>query len=210
MELEANLDDNHKQELILQENEVFNKTDFDDLSVLLVNIRGLQTNHKNLELFIKNFSHKPDIIVCTETGILPCHNLYNLNDYNYGTYYNQSKINKADGVLVYINNELNVTTNTIEVGRVKFLNTTILLKEGRKLKITSLYRCHTITKEEFIHNMVTFLEDNKKVKNHLLIGDFNINLMDNDRTINDYKNNLFLQRYYKTKSEQSKIRDMHR
>ena len=62
------------------------------------NIRGLQTNYKNLELFIQNFSHKPDIIVWTETGILPCHNLDNLNDYNYETYYKHSNINKTDGV----------------------------------------------------------------------------------------------------------------
>ena len=75
-------------------------------------------------------------------------------------------------LMVYINNELNVTTTTIEVGRVKFFNTTILLKEGKKLKITSLYRCRTITKKEFIHNLMIFLKDNKKLKNYLLIVDF--------------------------------------
>ena len=73
----------------------------DDLSLLFVNIRGLKTNHKNLEIFIQNFKTKPDIIVCAETGILPYHDLYNLHDCNYEMYYNNSYINKSDGSCIH-------------------------------------------------------------------------------------------------------------
>ena len=72
----------------------------DDLSILFVNIKSLKTNHKNLKIFIQNFKTKPDIIVCAGTGILPYHDLYNLDDYNYEMYYNNSYINKSDGVVV--------------------------------------------------------------------------------------------------------------
>ena len=93
MDTECKFDD--KYGTILLNSEPINKfTNIDDMSILFVNIRGLQTN---LEIFIQNFENKPDIIVCAETGFLPHHKLYNLKDYNYDMYYNHSYINKSDG-----------------------------------------------------------------------------------------------------------------
>ena len=101
MNFECEVDD--KYETILLNSESINDfMSIDDLSILFVNIRCLKTNHKNLEIFIQNFKTMPDIIVCTETGILPYHDLYRLDDYNYEMYYN-SYINKSDGVVVYTN-----------------------------------------------------------------------------------------------------------
>ena len=82
MDTECEFDD--KYETILLNSESINKfTNFDDMWILFVNIRDLQINHKNFEIFIQNFKNKPDIIVCAKTGFLPHHELYNLNDYNY-------------------------------------------------------------------------------------------------------------------------------
>ena len=72
MDTECQFDDKH--ETILLNSESINKfTNISDMSILFVNIRGLQTYHKNLEICIQNFENKPDIIVCAETGFLPHH-----------------------------------------------------------------------------------------------------------------------------------------
>ena len=68
MDTECEFDDKH--ETILLNSESINKfTNIDGMSILLVNIRSLQTNHKNLEIFIQNFENKPDILVCGETRL---------------------------------------------------------------------------------------------------------------------------------------------
>ena len=59
------------------------------------------------------------------------------------------------------------------------------------MKIISLYRCQDITKKEFVENLLILLKNNKNIKNHFLIGDFNINLMANDQTTREYKNDLY-------------------
>lgn len=43
---------------------------------------------------------KPHIVACTETWILESYQYYKLNEYN--IYYNNSEINKADGVVLYV------------------------------------------------------------------------------------------------------------
>ena len=41
-------------------------------------------------------------------------------------------------------------------------------------KLTGLYRCHDISKDDFIESVDSFLKRNRKVKNHLILGDFNV------------------------------------
>ena len=62
-------------------------------------------------------------------------------------YYNHSYINKSDGIDVYINKHIISTRTTEVIDKLSFLNITLNLKEGRKLKITSLYRYHNITEK---------------------------------------------------------------
>ena len=82
------------------------------------------------------------------------------------------------------------------------------------MKITSIYRCHNLTKEEFVKNLVIFLKDNKNNKNHFLIGDFNINLMDDDLITTEYKNELYESGYipafyYQTQSAKFRTRNLY-
>lgn len=57
--------------------------------------------------------------------------MYNIKDYN--IYYNHSKINKSDGVVLYIRNDIQENTEIIEINRLKVINTKITL-ENNKLK----------------------------------------------------------------------------
>ncbi|CAG5084915.1 Protein of unknown function, partial [Cotesia congregata] len=54
------------------------------------------------------------------------------------------------------------------------------LMEDIFLKISGIYRCHDIDKDEFIRNLSSYIDANSKVKNHILVGDFNINLNNTD------------------------------
>lgn len=57
-----------------------------NFNIVLLNVRSLNRNFNNLEVFIERFTIKPDIIVCTETWLLHDYNCYNLK--NYKIFYN--------------------------------------------------------------------------------------------------------------------------
>lgn len=105
-----------------------------DLNILYINVRGLKTNFKNLEVFIEMLTSRPDIIVCSESWCLEFFEYYNLS--NYKIYYNHSYVNKADGVVIYINSVLTETTKTEIIDNVKFLITKLTTIDG-KYVITS-------------------------------------------------------------------------
>ena len=68
--------------------------------IFFVNIRSLNNNLEKLELLLNRLRKKPTVIVCTETWMLQHIGLYNLPGYNLR--YNESNINKSDGVILYI------------------------------------------------------------------------------------------------------------
>ena len=57
--------------------------------ILSVNIRGLDANLPKFLSFIESLKVKPSIIICAETRILQCPQLYNLPEYK--IYYNEAK-----------------------------------------------------------------------------------------------------------------------
>ena len=109
--MEYDFDNKYETDLYNKES-INDYISIEDLSILYLNIRGLKTNYNNLEIFIQNFKIKPDIIICAETG----------------------NINKSDGVVVYISKYIVVSHDIVVVGRVKFLNITIKLKNGKNFE----------------------------------------------------------------------------
>ena len=167
-----------------------------DFNILYVNIRGLKTNFKNLEVFIEMLCTKPDLIVCSESRYLEFFELYNLT--NYKLHYNHSYINKADGVVVYVNDNLTETTKTEIIDNVIFMNTNLSMKGGANLNVTSLYRCHDMNKLNFVKSVNSYIKGCRQLKNHLIIGDFNIDLKSNDEEANTFLNNFFRNWIYTT------------
>ena len=105
-------------------------------------------------------------------------------------YYNEGSIKGADGVVIYINEELKESTSTEVIKEVAYINTCILLKNGLKLNIASTYRSHGISKVDFIQTFKEILNKYKKAKNHFIVGDFNIDILKNDKIAEDYTNEL--------------------
>ena len=74
--------------------------------IIYVNIRGLNANFSKLQVYIESLKVKPILIVCAERRVLGDNYKkdYNLN--NYIIYYNKSKINQNDGVVMFIRSDV--------------------------------------------------------------------------------------------------------
>ena len=190
-----------QQEQIYKDLDTFNKerNSNDDL-ILHLNIRSLNANFEKLLILFKSIKKKPFVIVCTVVWKLDYHEYYNIK--NYKMYHNFGAINKNDGVVIYIKENIIHITETIEIGRLKLLNTIITLSNNKYLEITSLYKSDDVSCAEFNLNLKNNLHKKNNSKNHIIIGDFNINIHDYNSISNDFINNLlergFLPSFTKT------------
>jgi hypothetical protein len=155
-----------------------------DCLIATINVRSLNANFANLECFLKSLSVTPNIIVCTETWNLPNPYLYSMSDYN--IYYNDSRINKSDGVVIYIKKSLDkLSASTDIINGNKFLSVEIGVKTGDVLKVTGIYRSHDMDKMVFIEAVKTYISNNRRYKNHIITGDFNIDFIGTDNNSNE-------------------------
>jgi hypothetical protein len=122
------------------------------------------------------------------------HDFFNIPGYK--IYYNNSKINQNDGVVMYIHNNIIETTEVTEIQKLKVINSTITLDNDKQLLITALYRCHSLKKTEFTLYFKDLLRMNRKLKNHLIIGDFNIDINSNETMDQEFLQILLENGYY--------------
>ena len=109
--------------------------------------------------------------------------------------YNNSRINRCDGVVVYVRNNLKHNAIIESHGQTKFLSVILEFENDNNFKITSIYRCFGIDKLTFIQNLKQLLLENLHLKNHYIVGDFNIDLLNIDSVGDTFLNN-FLEHEY--------------
>lgn len=177
---------------------LYNEIEFDTLNglncalaksncaILHINIRSLNANLSLLESFINDLKSKPQIIVCSEVWTLNCPYLYNID--NYYLYYNESKINIADGVVIYIRKDINHNVSIVKYGRSTILNCSIRLADECKILVSGMYRCHDIAETDFIDSIRLLMSktDRKKFKHHFIVGDYNMNLLKPNRILDEF------------------------
>lgn len=156
--------------------------------ILLVNIRSLNANHTKLQAFIANLDYKPSIIICSETWNLEYHHYFSLP--NYKMYYNNSKINQADGVIVFISEHITESTSIITLDKLSILHSSIVIEKNKKIEISAIYRSHDIPELEFISQINNFLKTKRKIRNHLIAGDFNIDILKTGQHSHEFLNNF--------------------
>ena len=172
--------------------------------ILSLNIRSLNANFSQLEMLIESLTIKPTVIVCSETWNFSYYQYFQISGYN--RYYNESRINQNDGVVMYLKNNLIVDTETIVIGKLSILCAEIRLENNTFFRIYAIYRCYDITKTEFNYNLSKFLKINatKNAENHIIVEDFNIDILYNnisnyDETVNtthqEFLNNLLENEY---------------
>ena len=71
-----------------------------------------------------------------------------------------------------------------------------LVSNNRSLEISSLYRSHDLGCAEFNLNLKTYIEQKRNILNHIIIGDFNINILECNAISLDFINNLLEKRYF--------------
>ena len=77
--------------------------------ILCVNIRSINKNFDKLKILIESLKNKPSIVVCTWIQ----ENFEGFKLDNYESYYNESKLNHNDGVMVFCKKDIVQTTETI-------------------------------------------------------------------------------------------------
>ena len=93
-----------QEEIMCDDMQMLNKNLKDKNNLILsVNIRRLNANFVKLEVFVDSLITKSCIIICTETWNLEYFQLYQLSGYK--IFYNESKINQNDGIVIYIRND---------------------------------------------------------------------------------------------------------
>ncbi|KAG5666481.1 hypothetical protein PVAND_014508 [Polypedilum vanderplanki] len=169
------------------------------LAILQINIRGINKLKKfdKLKLLLSQFKTKPDVIVVGETKLKPLSpiNIYNL--VGYAKYFqSRSNINNGSGggLLVFVRKEICI--NSIETA--SFGNTKGETVEKIKLNLKiQERRINLLTYYRSPHqsNATVFLSDLESEfqvsdSNTILIGDVNINILNDSNLTKKYTNLL--------------------
>lgn len=158
-----------------------------DFEIVHQNIRSIRAN---FDLFVTELSARsklPQIIILTEIWISSYESkLYELP--NYTLFINSSEETRAGGVAVYISSCLSVR----DCVSVKFTSADVILVTCNLLKsiihFLAIYRFHAYSIEYFTDELEIWLRDNHSLKNLAIIGDININIMDeNSHAVDLYK-----------------------
>lgn len=161
------------------------------LNALHINIRSIKKNFDELIVFLESFQIKfCDIIILTECFQLESTANFNLDGYN--TYYNNSDINRNDGVVIMVRSELNVEVNTIklEFSGVSITKVNFVISNFT-VGFNAVYRSPQTDANSFITDIESFIPTYLNNNLEIIIGDINIDLLDvESHTMNDYQATL--------------------
>lgn len=178
---------NYYETVVLTDSKVCSKKlkNASKLKIFNMNIRSLTHNFDEFFILVNSLKEAElDLIVLTETFQLQCLNNFNIQNYN--IHYNYGKINRNDGVVVYI--KTNISAN-VEV--VNHLNTNILRitleKDNMKYGLSAIYRSHDIPTHTFLSDLNNYLSLCKE-RNEIFLGDINIDILSTTQESLDYLN----------------------
>lgn len=182
------------QEEIIEDLTKLNSTfKLTDNLILCINIRSVTKNFHKLEFLIKQMLCKPLIIICTEAWLKEQNMFVNLN--GYVNYFNESKITKADGVVVYVLDYLVHNIENITIGKTESPTITIVLKDSKPIIINPIYRSPKYNLKKFSEKLFEYIEKNQNIQNHIVIGDFNVDILDDSVESKEFLGNFFAYGY---------------
>ena len=160
------------------------------LTIICYNIRSFHSNHDSFFAALQSDSSYPEVLVFCETWFSE-DNLVNIPNYN--SFHTFRPDNRGGGVSVYVRDTL-FSTCIIDLS---FQNPTIetcsvqLTINRIKYYIIGIYRPHSDSVPNFIEALTLILNNPIiKDKNCILLGDLNINILNETQTNNDFVNLL--------------------
>nr|CAI5837667.1 unnamed protein product [Callosobruchus analis] len=151
------------------------------------NIRSISKNLDELKVLLHEISIEFQCIILTETFHIPNKELFELPGYT--LIYNESEINKNDGVVVYIKSKLNFCYKILEIGKIKAVNL-LVQHPNQKINILAIYRSPSLCPTEFLVDFDTLFKREKFFDINIVVGDINIDILDDTHHSNEYLNIL--------------------
>lgn len=152
------------------------------LQILHINIRSAQKNFDMFLAFIETFQIKDlDIIIFGETR-----NILNVNNFSipgFKTYYNNSKNNQNDGVLIFIKDHISTKINHDILPLTNTTITDISFKLSNiEFTVMTCYRSPNANDILFLTDLEPYLKNHKGNNIDIFIGDINFDILNTRET----------------------------
>lgn len=153
----------------------------DNLTLISQNIRSINCNISNFEVLLTRLGVAHDVVILSECWLSCAPSIPHLNGYSsYSTTRNHKQ---NDGVVAYINNSLSYT---VEEPDCQDCNALIIKIDNRDVAIIGIYRSPSYTKlNPFFESLNQILKSLSHYKNIVLMGDINLDLLDNSKDDRD-------------------------
>lgn len=159
-----------------------------NFKIFHLNIRSISENLDQLILHLKQYTTQFDILVLTETFKIYDLNIFSLPGYN--MVYNNGDVNKNDGVVVYVRENIRFGHRVIPLGEIKLLQLDFIVG-GKRIILSAVYRLHPTSPHTFNYSLYNYLKSIKNdVDYSVFVGDININILNQRDYTQDYLNIL--------------------
>lgn len=158
-------------------------------SIVHLNIRSLKKNFNELLIFLETLSDVGvDILILSETWNIEDLTIYNIEGYQ--IFYNDSKLNKNDGMVMYVANK--IVTKFSNLKYQNFTFSRISFKFGNKeFAINCTYRPPSTDVNQFLECLDSYLQDHiDRNTTEAFVGDININILQATELSTSYLNSL--------------------
>lgn len=158
-----------------------------NFKIFHMNIRSISKNIDELSVFLEQFEQDFDVIILSETFQILDLNLF--KKIGYDVLYNEGKVNRNDGVLIYVKSNIKYAYTIKLISETNAIKLNISLA-NKKINITALYRSPSTCPHNFNRHLLNYLNDEEKVDINILVGDININIHSDSDFAQDYLNIL--------------------
>lgn len=165
------------------------------LSVIHLNIRSLRKHWNELSVVLKEIKGTFDILVLSEISVTEVDDVYTLEGYNVHCYTRQEKV--GGGILLFYKNDMKFISNNCKFDCSENLTGEIILSNNVRIFFSAFYRPPNTSKSRFVNEFDNFIS-NVKFKRCIIIGDMNLDLLDDaDRYVQLYENIMYANGFYK-------------
>ena len=158
------------------------------ITVAHLNIRSISKHWDELKVILQNQIGNIDVIILSEVALCVDDELFNFNGYRH--YYKIRKDKKGGGLILFVKQDHIFTEKDTLFDSCEHIHGTIVTKNNIHFTLLAIYRPPNCSKTRFVDELDNYLlQESRSVRNSIIIGDVNINLLDsNDSCVEAYEN----------------------